>query len=91
MKLFDPTSLKHSIELSRNILKSQYEAKQAQIAKQKEFEYHTLVVQMIRRKYSENDEFAILRQRDSNPEEFETYNIYCEQCKTEAKSIIFGG
>ena len=50
--------------------------------------YSALVSRMIRRKYSINDELAILRQRDSKPDEFAEYNTYCEQCKTKAKSLI---
>ena len=47
--------------------------------------YSALVSRMIRRKYSINDELAILRQRDSKPDEFAEYNTYCEQCKAKAK------
>lgn len=50
--------------------------------------YSALVSHMIRRKYSINDELAILRQRDSKPDEFAEYNTYCEQCKAKAKSLI---
>lgn len=50
--------------------------------------YSALVSRMIRRKYSINDELAILRQRDSKPDEFAEYNTYCEQCKAKAKSLI---
>lgn len=50
--------------------------------------YSALVSRMIRRKYSINDELAILRQRDSKPAEFAEYNTYCEQCKARAKSLI---
>ena len=50
--------------------------------------YSALVSHMIRRKYSINDELAILRQRDSKPTEFAEYNMYCEQCKAKAKSLI---
>lgn len=47
--------------------------------------YEERVVHFIREKYSMNDELAILRQRDSKPEEFAEYNAYCEECKTKAK------
>ena len=50
--------------------------------------YSALVSHMIRSKYSINDELAILRQRDSKPDEFAEYNTYCEQCKAKAKSLI---
>lgn len=43
---------------------------------------------LIRRKYSESEEFAILRQRDTKMQEFEQYNEYCEQCKIDAKTSI---
>lgn len=43
------------------------------------------VVREIRKKYSINDELAILRQRDSKPQEFEEYNTYVEQCKSKFK------
>ena len=46
------------------------------------------VSSLIRKRYSVNDELAILRQRDSKPDEFAEYNTYCEQCKTKAKSLI---
>lgn len=49
--------------------------------------YEQKVVQLIREKYSMDDEFAILRQRDSKPEEFAEYNAYCEECKAKAKEV----
>ena len=39
------------------------------------------IVNEIRKKYSVNDELAILRQRDVKVAEFEAYNNYVEQCK----------
>lgn len=35
----------------------------------------------IREKYSESQEFSILRQKDEKPEEYAEYFFYCEQCK----------
>lgn len=49
--------------------------------------YEEKVVQLIREKYSVDDELAILRQRDSKPEEFAEYNAYCEECKAKAKEL----
>ena len=43
--------------------------------------YEERVVELIRLRYDINSEFAILRQRDSKPEEFAEYNSYCEECK----------
>ena len=52
------------------------------------YTYEELVGMFIRERYSDNDEFAILRQRDAKPEEYEAYNAYCEECKAIAKAII---
>lgn len=55
---------------------------------EQQMSYSTTVSSLIRKRYSVNDELAILRQRDSKPDEFAEYNTYCEQCKTKAKSLI---
>lgn len=47
--------------------------------------YEEKVVQYIRERYSIDDELALLRQRDTKPDEFEEYNEYCEECKRRAK------
>lgn len=47
--------------------------------------YEERVVELIRIRYDVNAEFAILRQRDSKPEEFAEYNSYCEECKVQAR------
>ena len=52
--------------------------------------YAQVVSDMIRERYSVNTELAILRQRDTKPAEFEAYNAYADQCKVEAKRLIFG-
>lgn len=51
--------------------------------------YEQRVVELIRLRYSVDDELAILRQRDTKTEEFEEYNAYCENCKTIAR-VEFG-
>lgn len=50
-----------------------------------EIPYEEQVVAKIRERYSVDDELAILRQRDTKPEEFEAYNEYAEQCKADVK------
>lgn len=50
--------------------------------------YEEKVVQLIREKYSVDDELAILRQRDNKPNEFAEYNAYCEECKVNAKALL---
>ncbi len=50
--------------------------------------YEELVERFIREKYSLSAELALLRQRDSKPEEFAEYNAYAEQCKAKAKKLL---
>lgn len=45
------------------------------------------VVNRIREKYSVDDELAILRQRDTKPEEFAEYNAFVEQIKAEERMV----
>ena len=55
-----------------------------------EKQYENKVSTLIRKKYSLNAELAILRQRDTKPEEYQAYNEYAEQCKTLAKQELQG-
>lgn len=65
-----------------------YTAEQQKEADTKKYE---LKVEMkIRERYSISQELAILRQRDSKPEEYAEYNAYCEECKAEAKKEVYG-
>lgn len=50
------------------------------------FPYRERVISRIREKYSVDDEIAILRQRDTKPDEFAEYNTFVEQIKAEEKS-----
>ena len=43
--------------------------------------YNEEVDNEIRKRYSVSQEFAILRQKDSKPEEYAKYYAYCEECK----------
>ena len=47
--------------------------------------YEQRVVARIRERYSVDDELAILRQRDTKPDEFNAYNEYVEQIKAEER------
>ncbi|MBR6720426.1 MAG: hypothetical protein IKL74_05895 [Clostridia bacterium] len=47
--------------------------------------YEERVVSRIREVYSIDDEFAILRQRDTKPEEFAEYNEFVEKIKAEER------
>lgn len=59
--------------------------------KEKYIDYETLIVSKIREKYTLDQELAILRQRDSKPQEFAEYDAYVEQCKLEAKTEVSNG
>lgn len=47
--------------------------------------YESEIIRRIRKRYSLNQELAILRQRDIKHEEFAEYHAYVEQCKSEVK------
>ena len=52
---------------------------------EKRIDYENKIVSEIRKRYTLNKELAILRQRDSKPEEFAEYNEYVEICKFKIK------
>ena len=47
--------------------------------------YDEAVDAEIRKRYSVSQEFAILRQKDEKPEEYDAYYAYCEECKAFVK------
>ena len=51
-------------------------------------DYSEAVDNAIRERYSVSQEFAILRQRDSKPDEYAEYYAYCEECKDRVKRIM---
>lgn len=56
--------------------------------KEKETKYQDMIVAKIRKKYTINQELAILRQATTKPEEYQEYFDYVEQCKVEVKSEL---
>lgn len=58
-----------------------------ELAKIKQQKYENLIVSKIRERYTLDQELAILRQRDTKPEEFTEYNDYVEQCKVDVKQL----
>ena len=72
------------------LVQAGYEIKVVEIPEPTPIEptYEERVVQLIRDRYDLDAELAILRQRDSKPEEFAEYNAYCEECKVTAKEEI---
>lgn len=53
-----------------------------------EREYANRVEKKIRERYNINQEFAIQRKRDTEPQEFAEYYAYIESCKAEAKAEL---
>lgn len=49
--------------------------------------YDEAVNSKIRERYTESQEFAILRQKDEKPEEYAIYYSYCEDCKAFVKEM----
>ena len=50
--------------------------------------YEAVIIRRIRKRYTVNQELAILRQRDVKPDEFAEYNDFVEQCKAEVKKNL---
>ena len=50
--------------------------------------YEELINDLIRERYTINQELAIQRQRDEKPDEFSVYYNYAEWCKEKAKMTI---
>ena len=55
---------------------------------QPQISYDQLVSDLIRERYTVDQELAINRQRDTKPEEFQSYFDFCEQCKIKAHEQI---
>ena len=51
-------------------------------------DYGEAINEEIRKKYTESEEFAILRQKDEKPQEYAEYYEYCERCKAYVKAQI---
>lgn len=60
----------------------------AQMQKIPPIPYEQRVVNRIREVYSVDDELAILRQRDTKPEEFAEYNAFVEKIKAEERNAL---
>ena len=51
-------------------------------------DYSEAVDHAILERYSLSQDFEILRQRDSKPDEYAEYYAYCEECKNRVKRIM---
>lgn len=67
------------------------EAASRTAARTAEAAYKQRIISLIRARYDQDDETAILRQRDTKPDEFAEYNAFVEQCKARAREILKGG
>ena len=67
---------------------AQMQAEQEQAEKEywQSVSYDEAVNAKIRERYTESQEFAILRQKDEKPEEYNAYYAYCEECKAFVKA-----
>ena len=54
---------------------------EAHVPQQDSIFYDEAVNLKIRERYTESQEFAILRQKEEKPEEYAEYYEYCEKCK----------
>lgn len=54
----------------------------------KKLEYEDEIVKLIREKYSLNAEIAIIRQKETKPDEYYEWFEYCEQCKNKIKEKL---
>ena len=58
----------------------------------KEAEYKARVIELIREKYTQDDEFALIAEgiADSTNAEYVAYRAFVVDCKTQANQEIFG-
>lgn len=70
--------------MTKNTIKMMVKAGRADEA------YQLRVGELVRSKYSINDEMALLRQRDEKQEEFAEYNTFAETCKAVAHREVYG-
>lgn len=74
------------IELTpEEITAMQAEAERAEAEYWQNIPYDEAVNAKIRERYTESQEFAILRQRYEKPAEYAEYYTYCEECKAFVK------
>lgn len=76
------------IELTTEELTAmQTQAEQAEMEYWQSIPYDEAVNTKIRERYTESQEFAILRQQSSKTDEYAEYYAYCEECKAVVKEM----
>lgn len=86
MKIFENGVLRELTDAEA----TEYERQNKPANEKQDLSYEDMVNLKIRERYTESQEFAILRQRDEKPEEFAEYYTYCEECKKLAKESLQG-
>jgi hypothetical protein len=66
----------------------EYQAEQREKKYWQNVDYGEAINSEIRKKYTESEEFAILRQKEEKPQEYIEYYEYCERCKAFVKKQI---
>lgn len=84
MRIFDGKAYRDMT--AEEIAAMKAEADRAEAEYWQTVDYGEAVHAEIRKRYSESQEFALLRQRDEKPEEYAEYFAYCEACKAFVKS-----
>lgn len=84
MKIYDNGIYRELTD--EEILAMQTEAEQAEAEYWRTVDYDEAVNAKIRERYTESQEFAILRQKDEKPTEYAEYYAYCEECKAFVKA-----
>lgn len=85
MRMFDGNTYREMTQ--EEITEMELQQKEAEKEYLSTLSYDELVNIKIREKYTESQEFAILRQKDEKPEEYKEYYQYCEECKEKAKAL----
>jgi len=67
------------------IAQAQVQAEQFEKNYWLEADYGEAINCEIRKRYTESEEFAILRQKEEKPDEYNEYFNYCESCKAYVK------
>lgn len=82
-----PATMRNEGEEDETVNVVEYEYDQVTI---RNYPNYSLTVEaLIREQYTESDELALQRQRDTKPEAFAEYNAFCEACKDKARPVFF--
>lgn len=86
MRIFDGKTYRDMT--AEEITAMQTAAEQAERDYWQSVDYGEAVHAEIRKRYTESQEFAVLRQKDEKPEEYAEYYAYCEACKAYVREKI---